>query len=375
LSTEHEALREIAGRFAAEHIAPHALAWEETGFPADLPRRLADAGLLGVGYPEAVGGMGGDLSHLLVVQEELIRRGKSVGTVVGLGSHRIALPPIVRFGTSEQIDRFVRPVLAGERVAALGITEPGAGSDVASIATRARRDGSDYVVDGGKTFITSGVRADFLTAAVRTGGAGHGGISLLVIERVTPGYAVGRALDKMGWRASDTAELHFAECRVPVENRIGPENSGFGIIAANFVEERVLLAASCVAIAALALDETVAFVRDRRAFGRPILGFQVTRHRLAEMTTRIAATRAFLDDVVRRHLAGEEATGLAAMLKNTASDLVTSVCDDAVQLHGGYGYMREYVVERLYRDARLYPIGGGTREIMNEIVAKLAGFG
>ncbi len=372
---EHQALREAAGRFAAENIAPHALEWEEAGgFPADLAQKFADAGLLGVGYPEAIGGQGGDLSHLLVVQEELVLKGKSVGTVVGGGSHRIALPPIVKYGTPDQIERFVRPVLQGRKVAALAITEPGAGSDVASIATRARRDGDHYVVDGSKTFITSGVRADFLTAAVRTGGAGHGGISLLVIERETPGYSVGRSLKKMGWWASDTAELSFAGCRVPVANLIGPENAGFALIAGNFVEERLLLAGNCVAIAELAFRESVAFARQRQAFGRPILGFQTTRHKLAEMVTRITATRAFLDDVVRRHLAGDDAMGLAAMLKNTASDLVTAVCDEAVQIHGGYGFMREYVVERLYRDARLYPIGGGTREIMWEIVGKLQGW-
>jgi acyl-CoA dehydrogenase len=372
---EHAALREQARRFAQEQIAPHALEWEEAGgFPRELYRLIAETGLPGLGYPEEAGGQGGDLSHVLAVQEELVLHGTSVGTAVGLGSHRIALPPILRFGTPEQVDRFVRPVLAGERIAALAVTEPGAGSDVAAIQTRARRDGDHYVVDGAKTFITSGVRADQVTAAVRTGGDGHGGISLLVIERDTPGYSVGRALEKMGWRASDTAELHFDGCRVPVANLLGPENGGFGILAANFVEERLMLAGSCVAIAELAYQESVKYAKERRAFGKTLLGFQVTRHRLAEAATRIETVRAFLAEAVARHLRGDDCAKLAAMVKNAASDMVLAVCDTAVQVHGGYGYMRESVVERLYRDARLYPIGGGTREMMCEIVAKLEGY-
>lgn len=371
----HATLRAQAARFAQRHIAPFASEWEEQGaFPVSLYQTLAEAGLLGVGYPEEVGGMGGDLSHLLAVQEELILHGKSVGTVVGLGSHRIALPPILRFGTPAQIERFVRPVLAGTRIAALAITEPSGGSDVARLTTRARRDGENYRVDGCKTFITSGVRAHQITAAVRTGGPGHGGISLIVIERDTPGYTVSRALAKMGWWASDTAELAFADCAVPVANRIGEEDMAFAIIAANFAEERILLAANCVAIAELAWREAVAYARQREAFGRPLTGFQVTRHRLAEMHARVCQARAFVDDVVARHLGGEDVTALAAMAKNLTGDMVQFVTDAAVQVHGGYGYMREYVVERLYRDARLYPIGGGTREILWEIIAKLDGY-
>ncbi|MEZ4255317.1 MAG: acyl-CoA dehydrogenase family protein [Polyangiales bacterium] len=214
------------------------------------------------------------------------------------------------------------------------------------------------------------MQADFVTAAVRTGEAGHGGISLLVIERDTPGFHVSRKLDKMGWWASDTAELVFDGCRVPADNLIGVENAGFFAIVTNFVTERLLLAAQCVAIAELAYRESVKYVREREAFGRPILGFQVTRHRLADMATRIAAARALTGDVTVRYLRGEENAAHAAMAKNTATDMCSFVCDAAVQLHGGFGYMREFLVERLFRDARLYPIGGGTREIMNEIIAK-----
>lgn len=371
-TAEHAALREQARRFARDRIRPHAHAWDEAGeFPRELYRDLAKAGLLGLGYPEAYGGTGGDLSHVLACAEELIVHGTNVGVVVGLGSHGIALPPIVAFGTEEQQQRFLPPVLRGEAIAALAITEPGGGSDVASLTTRAIRDGDDYVVTGAKTFITSGCRADFVTTAVRTGGPGHGGLSLLVIERGTPGFTVSKRLAKTGWWASDTAELTFDECRVPASNLIGPENGGFLAIVQNFVAERVALASNSVAIATLALAEASRYARERQAFGRPIEGFQVTRHRLADMATKLAAARALTNEVLVRHLRGEASPGDAAMAKNAASDMVTFVCDAAVQTFGGYGYMRETVVERLYRDARLYPIGGGTREIMNEILSKM----
>jgi acyl-CoA dehydrogenase len=372
---EHASLRAQARRFAEREIAPHAHAWEEAEeFPRELYGKLAETGLMGLGYPAEHGGGGGDVTHVLVASEELVLAGKSVGTVVGLGSHGIALPPIVKFGTEEQIDRFVRPVLRGEKIAALAITEPSGGSDVASLRTKAVRDGDHYVVTGAKTFITSGVRADFVTCAVRTGGPQHGGISMLVIERGTPGFSVSKKLKKTGWWASDTAELHFEECRVPAKNLIGDENAGFVAIMANFVTERLFLAGQCVAIAELAHREALAYARERQAFGKSLTAFQVTRHKLADMATRIAAARALTAEVAMRYVRGEQAPQLAAMAKNTATDMCTYVVDQAVQIHGGYGYMREYVVERLFRDARLYPIGGGTREIMNEIISKAEGY-
>jgi len=371
----HARLREQARRFAQKEIAPHAHAWEEAcEFPRALYATFAQAGLLGVGYPESCGGAGGDLTHNLAVADELVLHGRSVGTVVGLGSHGIALPPILRHGNPEQIERFVRPCLAGEKISALAITEPGGGSDVASLRTRARREGDVYVVDGSKTFITSGVRADIVTCAVRTGGEGHGGISMLVVERGTPGFSVGKKLEKMGWWASDTAELVFEGARVPVANRIGEEGAGFLAIMTNFATERIFLAAQCVSIAELALRESIRYARERHAFGRPISGFQVTRHKLADMAARVAAARALTNEVTLRHIKGETVTSLVAMAKNVATDMVEHVCREAVQIHGGYGYMREYVVERLYRDARLYAIGGGTREIMNEIVSKVEAY-
>jgi acyl-CoA dehydrogenase len=372
---EHAAIRQTARRFAQAQIAPHGAAWEEDeAFPAELYRAACAAGITGIGYPEALGGQGGDLGHVLVAAEELILAGRSVGTVVGLGTHGIALPPIVRFGTPEQQARFVTPCLRDGKIAALAITEPGGGSDVASLQTRAVRDGDHYVVTGAKTFITSGTRADFVTTAVRTGGDGHAGVSLLVIEKGTPGFEVSKKLKKTGWWASDTAELRFEGCRVPVGNRIGAEHTGFPMIMMNFVGERLALAAQCVAIGELAYREAIAYARERHAFGKPISGFQVTRHKLADMASRLAAARALTGELATRALRGEQVAGLAAMAKNTATDMLSFVADQAVQIHGGYGYMRETLVERLYRDARLYPIGGGTREIMNELVAKTEGY-
>lgn len=372
---EHAALRAQAERFAARHIAPYAEAWDEAGtFPIELYRESVAAGLTGVGYPEEVGGGGGDITHALVAAEAMVRTGKSVGAVVSLGSHAIALPPILHAGDPGQIDRFVRPVMRDGKIASLAITEPGAGSDVAGITTRAERRGDHFVVNGAKTFITSGTRADFVTTAVRTGGPGHGGISLLVIESDRPGFRVGSKLKKTGWLASDTAELFFDDVEVPVENLIGEQDQGFLAIVRNFVAERLALAAQCVAIGQLAYDEAFAYTRERRVFGKPITGFQVTRHKLADMASRLAAARALTGEVALRHARGEDVLGLAAMAKNVGTDMLTFVTYEAVQLHGGMGYMREVVVERLARDARLYPIGGGTREIMNEIIAKTEGY-
>ncbi|MBX3227703.1 MAG: acyl-CoA dehydrogenase family protein [Labilithrix sp.] len=372
---EHALLRENARRFAAKHIEPHAHAWEEANeFPRELYRAAAEAGMLGISYPESAGGSGGDVGHALAASEEMVLAGKSVGTTVGLGSHAIALPPIVRHGTEEQKARFVAPVLRGEKVSALAISEPDAGSDVARIKTKAVRDGDHYVVRGSKTFITSGCRADLVTAAVRTGGEGHGGISLLVIERGTPGFTVSKKLAKTGWWASDTAELAFDDCRVPAANLIGEEDQGFFAIMVNFANERLYLAGQCVAIAELAYRESVAYARTRTAFGKTLMGHQVTRHKLADMATRIAAARALVGECATRVMRGEQVPALCAMTKNAATDMCSFVVDHAVQIHGGAGYMRETVVERLYRDARLYPIGGGTREIMNEIIAKTEGY-
>ncbi len=366
----HHALRESVRGWVRRHITPRAEEFEEANlFDVSLYAEAGKAGILAAGYPENVGGMGGDMFHSLLVIEELIRGG-SVGTAVGLGSHGIALPPILHAGTPEQIARFVPPVLRGEWIAALAITEPGAGSDVANIQTRAVRDGDHYVLNGTKTFITSGQRADLVTLAARTGGEGAGGLTLFVVEKETPGYSTGRPLKKMGWWASDTAELFFEDCRVPVANRIGEEGSGFPAMMMNFASERLFLAATCVAMAKLAIDATDVYIQERHAFGRPIGAFQVSRHRLAEMATAEAQARAFVSVVADEVRRGEVDPARVAMIKNAAVETCSFVTDGAVQLHGGMGYMRESLVERLYRDARLFPIGGGTTEIMKEIIAR-----
>lgn len=390
---EHQALRSQLKRFGERAIAPFSAAWEEAEeFPRALYLEAAQAGFTGIGYPESYGGSGGDLTHQLVATEALTLHGRSVGTAVGLGSHAIALPPILHLGTEAQKQRFVPKVLQGEHIAALAITEPGGGSDVAGLSTRATYvagsaaaaggSGSDsddgyYVVNGQKTFITSGCRADIVVVAVRTSpdqALRHLGLSLLVIERGTPGFTVSRKLRKTGWWASDTAELSFQDCRVPKANLLGQEGSAFAAILNNFAAERLLLAAQCVAIAQLAYDESVAYARQRRAFGKALTGFQVTRHKLADMASRLAAARALTGELAVRFKRGEAVMAQVAMCKNTATDMCSFVVDQAVQLHGGAGYMRESLVERLYRDARLYPIGGGTREIMNEIIAQAEGY-
>jgi len=366
----HHALRESTRRWVERHIRPHAREWEEEGiFPRALYAQAAEAGLIGVGYPEAYGGADGDVHHGLIVAEELVRGG-SVGCAMSLGSHGIAVPPILNMGSREQKARFLPPIIRGEKIAALAITEPGAGSDVASVACRAARDGDHYVVNGSKEFITSGTRADLVTMAVRTGDPGYGGISLLVVETDSPGYSASPPLKKMGWWGSDTATLHLEDCRVPVANLLGAENMGFFGIMANFVSERLFLAATCVAMASMAIEESERYAAERRAFGKPIMAFQVTRHRLADMVTREAAARSFVATVSERHRRGEDVTADVAMLKNVAVEACSFVCDAAVQIHGGAGYMRETLVERLYRDARLFPIGGGTTEIMKEIISR-----
>ena len=372
---EHASLRAEVRRFAERAIAPNAHAWDEAGeFPRALYADAGDAGVLGVGFPTELGGAGGDLSHVIAAAEELVLAGTSPGVALSLGSHGIGLPPILHLGTDEQKRRFLPPVLRGEKISALAITEPGAGSDVAGITTRAVRDGDHYAVDGAKLYITSGNRADYVTCAVRTGGPGHAGVSLLVVERGTPGFTTGRPLKKMGMWASDTAELVFENCRVPAGNLLGEEGSGFVALMQNFVAERLALACHCVAIGELAYRASCAYVRERRAFGKTLSGFQVVRHKLADMATSLAAARALTGEVTARAVRGESAAPLAAMAKNAATDMVRHVTDEAVQLHGGMGYMRESLVERLYRDARLYAIGGGAREIMNELIARVEGY-
>ena len=373
-SEEHRIFRESVRKFVERELRPHVDRWEEEEqFPADLYRRCAEQGFIGLGYPEAYGGHACDLFMSVVFTEEMIRSG-SVGLVAGLGSHSIAMPPVLHLGTEEQKQRFLVPVLKGEKIAALGITEPDAGSDVANIRTRALRDGDHYVVNGAKTFITSGCRANFITTAVRTGEAGYRGVSLLMIDSATPGFSVTKKIRKMGWNASDTAELSFVDCRVPAENLLGSEGQGFAGIMANFQNERLALAVMAHSVAALALEESLRYAKSREAFGRTLAGFQVTRHKLADMATLVEVAREFNYRVAARMEAGKEAVKEVSMAKNFACQACGRVVYDAVQLHGGYGYAKEYLVERLYRDSRILSIGGGTTEIMKEIIGKVAQF-
>jgi acyl-CoA dehydrogenase len=370
----HELYRQTCLRFAREKIAPHVIEWEEAGtFPRELYREAAQAGILGVSFPEQFGGGGGDLLHSMIMIEALLTGGSS-GLVASLGSLGIALPPVLLLGNDEQRRRFGPPALAGEKIAALAITEPGAGSDVAGITTRAERDGDSYVLNGSKLFITSGMRADFVTVLARTGSDAHGGTTFFVVERGMPGFSASRALKKTGWWASDTAELVFENVRVPLENRIGDEGSGFVALMKNFQNERLALATYGHATAEIVLADAIAYAKERRAFGRPLAGFQVTRHKLARMATQVQAAKAFNYSIAERVMAGEYLVAEVSMAKNFSSEIAQSVCYEAVQILGGMGYMRETRVERLSRDARLLPIGGGTTEIMNEIIAKSLGF-
>ncbi|MDT5088199.1 MAG: acyl-CoA dehydrogenase, partial [Mycobacterium sp.] len=301
--------------------------------------------------------------------------GGSGGVIASLFTHGIALPHIARNGSPELVDRYVRPTLAGDLIGALAVTEPGGGSDVAHLRTTAVRDGDAYVVNGAKTYITSGVRADFVTTAVRTGGEGYGGISLLVIDKGLPGFTVSAPLDKMGWRASDTAELSFQDVRVPVANLVGTENTGFVQIAQNFVSERIGLAAQAYASAQRCLDLSVEWCRSRETFGRPLISRQSVQHTLAEMARRVDVARAYVRGVAVRAAGGEPALALeACFAKNTAVEAGMWVADRAVQLHGGMGYMRESEVERQYRDKRNLGNGGGTDEKLTGLAAKLLGY-
>jgi len=370
----HQLIRDAVRRFVEREIRPFVDEWEEAeGFPRELYLKAGAAGILGMGYPEALGGSHeGDVFAKVAASEELMRCG-SAGLVAGLGSLDIGLPPVVKWGRPALRERVAPQVLSGEKIMALAITEPGGGSDVANLQTRAVRDGDCYRVNGSKTFITSGIRADFYTVAVRTGEPGFAGISLLLIEKGTPGFSVGRQLKKMGWWASDTAELFFEDCRVPMANLIGAENMGFACIMGNFQNERLALALMANMTSQLALEQSLSWARQREAFGKPIGKFQVLKHRLAEMATQLEVSREFTYRQAAKMAAGQSVIKEISMAKNFATDTADRITYDAVQILGGSGYMRDSLVERLYRDNRILSIGGGTREVMNEIIAKQMG--
>jgi alkylation response protein AidB-like acyl-CoA dehydrogenase len=373
---EHQELRETVTRFVGKEIAPNVPEWEEAReFPRDLYRRCAELGFLGLKFPERYGGQGGDHLHDAIWVEELARSGGSGGVAAGLNAHAsIAMPPIFNFGTEEQKQRWLVPGIAGEKIGALGITEPGAGSDVAGISTTAKRIDDGYLVNGAKTFITNGVRADFLVCACKTTeSGGHGGISFLVLEREMPGYEVAAKLEKMGWHSSDTGELAFSDVEVPAENLLGEENGGFKLIMANFAWERLLMAIGAVGAMQRLIEVTVAYALDREAFGRPIGKFQAIRHQVAEMATKAEACRALTYNALRLFHEGHNPIAEVSMAKLMTQRAAVEIADQSLQVHGGYGYMREYGIERAVRDARLGPIGGGTDEVMKEILGKTMG--
>ena len=370
---ERAALRRLAADFTRREIVPRLADWEAAGeLPRSLHQAAAALGLLGAGFPESLGGIEDPLASMHLT-EAMIGAGTSTGLIASLFTHGIALPSIVRNGTADQQRRFVIPTLRGELIGALGVTEPDTGSDVARLTTRAVRDGDHYVVNGAKTYITSGVRADFVSTAVRTGGEGYAGISLLVVEKGTPGFTVTRRLDKMGWRCSDTAELAFADVRVPAANLIGAEGEGFIQIMQQFQSERLSMAVQAYAVAQRCLDLTLDWVRSRETFGRPLSSRQVIRHKLVEMARQTEVARTFVRSTACRWAAGEDVVREVSMAKNTAVYACDFAVNEAVQLHGGMGYMRDSEVERHYRDARILGIGGGTNEILNEIIAKRMG--
>ncbi|MCV7179519.1 acyl-CoA dehydrogenase family protein [Mycolicibacterium sphagni] len=376
---ERQQLRKTVRSFAEREIVPHIEEWERAGeLPRDLHRRAAAAGLLGAELPESVGGGGGDAADSLIICEELHEAGTPGGVFASLFTCGIAVPHMAASGNERLIETFVRPTLRGDLIGSLAITEPGGGSDVGHLRTTATRINDEYIVNGAKTYITSGVRADYVVTAVRTGGAdlpGAAGVSLLVVEKGTPGFDVTRRLDKMGWRSSDTAELSYTDARVSAANLVGAENTGFAQIAQAFVSERIGLAAQAYSSAQRCLDLTVQWCRDRETFGRPLISRQAVQNTLAEMARRIDVARVYSRTVVERQLSGEtDLIAAVCFAKNTAVEAGEWVAHQAVQLFGGMGYMTECEVERQYRDMRILGIGGGTTEILTSLAAKALGY-
>ncbi|MER2084672.1 acyl-CoA dehydrogenase family protein [Rhodococcus sp. (in: high G+C Gram-positive bacteria)] len=373
---ERLALRETVRGFVNQEILPHLTQWERDGeIPRELHRKAGALGLLGASAPESAGGEGGDAVDSIVICEEMHQAGASGGLFASLFTCGIAVPHLIAAGDEAQIEKWVKPTLRGDKIGSLAITEPGGGSDVGHLTTTAKRDGDHYVVNGAKTFITSGVRADFVVTAVRTGGPGAGGVSLLVIEKGTAGFTVSRKLEKMGWRASDTAELSFVDARVPVENLVGAENSGFAQIAQAFVSERVALAAQAYASAERCLELTLEWCRARETFGRPLISRQAVQNTVTEMARKIDVAKVYTHSVIERYMAGDgDLIAEVCFAKNTAVETGEWVANQAVQLFGGLGYMQESEVERQYRDMRILGIGGGTTEILTGLAAKRLGY-
>ena len=372
-SEEHRQFRDNLRRFVEQEIVPHAAPWEEAGMvPRDVIRRMGSLGYLGIRYPEKFGGSGLDTVYSAILAEEL---GRSTygGFAVTVTVHTdMASPHLANFGTPQQLERYLPPLIRGEKVCAVAVTEPDAGSDVAGLRTRAVRDGDHWVINGSKMFITNGVHGDLYFVGAKTDPAAKGsrGISIFIVEKETPGFRVGRALKKSGWLSSDTAELVFDNCRVPASNLLGHENKGFYQIMRNFQNERMVIGAAAMGEAARALEMTVAYVRERRAFGATLWDKQAIRQRLALRAAQVEAGRALVYHAAWLDAQGRDCVKEVSMVKALCGELVNEVLYDCQQFHGGFGYMREAAIERMVRDARVEAIGGGATEVMLEEVAK-----
>jgi alkylation response protein AidB-like acyl-CoA dehydrogenase len=371
---EHEALRESITAFCQRELAPHSEEWERDGFPDWVFKRMGELGFLGIYFPEDYGGQGGDYLTS-IVRGEAMAHSNNGGLAMGVAVHTdMATPPILKFGSEYLKQTYLVPAIQGDKISCLGISEPGAGSDVAGIRTRAVRDGDEYIINGAKTFITNGARADFIVLVTKTDpDAGYDGFSLFVVDTDTPGYTVSKKLEKLGMHSSDTAELAFEDLRVPAENLLGEEGKGFYHIMWELQGERLIGAAGAVAGAQRVFDQTLEYAKQRNAFGRPIGRFQAIRHKFAEMATKIETARQMVYTTAWRVENGDYPVREISMAKLYASRIACEVCDEAVQIHGGYGYMKEYHVERAWRDMRLNRIGAGTDEIMLEVIGRSYG--
>lgn len=373
--SEHETFRQSVRSYVEKELLPHKEEWERArAFPKEVFRQLGELGFLGIRFPEALGGSGLDYWYSVCFFEELCRCRMSGLAMDVMVQSEIATPIVALLGTDEQKQEFLMPAIKGEQVAALGITEPSTGSDVANIKTIAKKDGADYLISGSKMFITNGGKADWITLSVRTGAEGHKGISLMTFPTDVKGFEVGKKLEKLGMHSSDTALLYFDNCRIPQRYVLGEENKGFYYIMQNFQGERLGAAVTCCQESKLMIDDALKYGREREAFGKPILAFQVWRHKFAERLTELAAARQLTYHAADMFNRGEKCVKEISMAKLLASELANAIAYDCLQFHGGYGFMEEYDISRSYRDLRLIPIGAGTSQVMKEIIAKEEGF-
>ena len=371
-SDEHREFGAVLDRFVAKEITPYVHEWDEAEeFPRDLYRKVAEVGILGAGFPEEYGGIGTDAFLRLIIHQALARAG-SGGVSGGIISSYISMPMVLHHGTEAQRQEVLPDVLAGRKIAALAVTEPSGGSDVANLRTTAVRKGDPFVVNGSKTFITSGMRADWFTVAVRTGAPGRGGLSVLLVPGDTPGLSR-TPLKKMGWWSSDTATIYFDDCPVPVANLLGDENDGWATIMGNFNYERLDLVAQSLTFSQVCIDESIAYARERETFGKPLISNQVIRHKIVDMSRKVNSCQAWMELLAWRLNQGDNPAGEIAQCKVEATTTYEYCAREAVQIFGGAGFLRGAVVERLYREVRVQAIGGGSEEVLRDLAAKQLG--